>query len=185
MTVRKRTITENVPPAIEAFCQFYLDTGDVLQSYNESHKHVNKVRASNLLASPYVWMKIIELSGSDECGNKHTRHLYEKTQAFIAEHGINPLLLYVECENGTKITTNPVKNLAILLPLWDFLVVLNRNKFLYETQKLIKTSYSHYKKLCDINAVLWKEQLTGALKGLRAKGTTTDIDDILNEQIKL
>lgn len=42
------------------FAQLYAESFDSLEAYNQSHKHINKVKASSLLQSPMIWEKVME-----------------------------------------------------------------------------------------------------------------------------
>ena len=78
------------------FCKLYVSGKSPLEAYNESHRTVNKVRASIYLQNPWIWDKVIdELRATGK-----EKHLVESYDQCLNETGMTPTKIFYEyCQN--------------------------------------------------------------------------------------
>ena len=85
--------------------------------------------------------------------------------------------------------SNPLENLKLLMPLYDFTVKLGRDKFIDATKVMIRQNYNHYKALESNEhkhiSEHWKSEWNGMLRQLQKEGVTSNVKGVLEDETKI
>jgi hypothetical protein len=124
------------------FCQKYIDNGfDSLGAYEGAFKVIIKTRASQELAKINRWIYIVDLILQYPKAEGFVGTVQEAHNKFEKSHQMTPFEAYehfVEVDNHQP----RYNTIMILLDLFRFFEVLDRNKFMKEVQNALKFYHS-------------------------------------------
>lgn len=130
------------------FCMAYACTGDSLSSYIDTHKHIIKVYASNLLTNIEIWQVIFELY-RDNPDTPYKQTLIREYDTFKARTGTCPFKAMERYQWSFRKHRNPdpVEVIGILLRLYRFFNILDRQHFLSKIVKSLRREFKYVKDL--------------------------------------
>jgi len=146
--MRNRTFKDGLDENAKRFIESFFVTDDSLESYIQTHKHIIKVRASNVLGNIKSWEYYAQVcqENLEECSSRQ-KYILDRISEYKEREGSCPFQDYQEYIINKGLTPNPIHNLRKLIPLWWFYEFLDRNKFMAKIQKAIEVNYNKYKAL--------------------------------------
>lgn len=151
------------------FCKLYAGGKSSLEAYNESHCHINKVRASVYLQNPWVWDGIVRefrLSGRE----KHVIDAYDRC---VEITGKTPTKIFFEyCQNKRhydKKDSDPLHPLRLCCLAWGFFYCIEREYFLKRLHEVIVQDYEVVSMLISKNPA-WMADFDSFRKMIKGQG---------------
>lgn len=143
------------------FAKLYTMSRDSLEAYNQSHNHINKVRASSLLQSTAVWRHIYKTLKSNNCPDQFQKRVIAAYDNCALNIGLCPFDIFdvytCQLPDGTKEPDikpddlNPLVVIRKLVFAFEFFAVIDRKHFLTKISKAINDELSYFKMLADKN----------------------------------
>ena len=182
--MRNKTFKDGLDDNAKRFIEKFWHTDDSLQSYIDTHKHIIKVRASNILGNVKSWKYYGQVcqENLDDCTPRQ-KFILERISEYKEREGSCPFDDYEEYIINKGLTPNPLTNLRKLIPLWWFYEFLDRNKFMGHIQSSIETNYRRYQ---ELDKKTWEHSYRRMCLDLKKNGyNSINIDAILTQDVKL
>lgn len=171
MSYRYKIPEDCLAPHHKDFAQLYAQSRDSLNAYRESHKHIDKVKASCLLQSASIWDEIVKTykSPNDKLS------IYESTVVSLYDQCIKltnqtPTRIFNVYafenkfnEEVSEEDTNPLIVIEKLAHAYNFFIYIDREYFLIKISNAIKKEYG-YLNLIENNE--WRQEFTKLKKQL-------------------
>jgi hypothetical protein len=160
---------EKIEPQHVDFALIYAETRDSLEAYNNSHKHINKVRASKLLQSTSVWLYIVSSIRKKPHPDTYERRIIEAYDLCFDQVELSPIdivntytYVILDDEPGSEheIKDEDMNPLHVALKLalaYNFFNIIERKHFLDKIKAAIENEIKYYEMLATKNAA-WKPE---------------------------
>lgn len=184
---RKRRQKTGLSDSDRRFCQIFFCeqsmTGS-LRAWEKAYRSTNKVRASDKLSNPEIWIDGLERMKALINKTEYTKNICNLAEGYEERNGENVIRAYIRIiEEGDRHNT-PVENVGLLMELYQFFEVLNRGKFMYEVQEKLREEKDILVQLTQANPI-WKREWRAKAKYLKDIGINASVTAVLKQKINL
>jgi hypothetical protein len=141
------------------FCKLVANGINSIDAYNQSHKHINKVRASTYLQNPFIWDEIIRNYRNE----KKETHIIKSYDICVSVTEQTPTQIFYDYVQNKEYyderDSNPLYSLKRLCFAWCFFIDLDREYFVTKLQEQIVNDFEVLKIMISKNKS-WQDDYT-------------------------
>lgn len=141
------------------FIELFADGMPSVDAWKISFNHLAKVYASNILMDLKPWELILEI-WTQNANTPYKETLKKAKDDFENKHNANVFDVYRE--HALKLQAgNPIKEILILKDLFEWFILLRRNKFALACKEVLQYQYNKLIEMANdpVTGPLWKPQL--------------------------
>lgn len=141
------------------FASLYAEKMDSLEAFLQSHKHIHKVQASDLLTNRLVWERIIFYASQKVVKTPYQETILEQYDTIKKEIGFSPFYLVEKYSAGFKKHKEPdaIKVVYILSRLHHFFDILQREHYKRRIRKALSEEMEYIEFIMDRNGEMKRQ----------------------------